>query len=228
MIHHPVGLLMSLDLTLYPDSEIVLAPTDYTSERAFRLLVGNFTRQGFIDLAENLLQVMKNPPTSNYGDLLLLVHQAAGEPWSEHFQHMVSIAQLGLTQTALSVATRFEQVLDVTFNHYAASHPAFSQHFINEVVAGLPPKKLCRLLTKGLRPTTDPAHVPGDHVEISTALAESIRLAIQTAYPEGTYFEKRLSAADNRAVYRHMGWREAMEHMKASDHESQLAEELGL
>lgn len=219
---------MPLDPTLYPDSEIVLAHTDYTSERVFRMLVGNCARQGFIELAESLLDVMKNPPTSNFGDLLLLVQQASGEPWSGHLQQMVGIAQLGLAHTALSVASRYEQVLDVTFNHYAASHPAFSQHFINEVVTGLPPKKLCRLLTKGLRPTTDQGHVPGDHVEISMALAESIRLAIQATYPDGVYFEKHLSAADNRAVYRHMGWREAMEHMKASDHESLLAEELGL
>lgn len=219
---------MPLDPALFPTAEIVFPHSDYTSERTFRLLVAQFTRQGFPGLAENLLQLMKKPPTVIYTDLLLLVHQASGELWSKNLGRVVDIAKLGLTQPSFDLVARYQRVLDVTFNYYATSHPAFSRHLVGELVTQLPPKKLSRLLTKGLKTATDPGHAPGDHLAISMALSECIRLAIQDAYPGGAYFREHLSAADNRTVYRRMGWREAMEHMKASDHESQLAEELGL
>jgi hypothetical protein len=192
------------------------------------LIIAHATKPSETPLVERVHPFMKQPPTAYYTEFLMLCHHGLHEPWEITLPQIVDVCSSGLSDASMKVVGYYEQALDVAFNHYRESHPQFSSFMVNQVVAAMPHNKLYRVVGRGLKPTSHPDHIPGDHIEISAALSEEIRLAIESVYPEGRFFSKHLTPAKNLEVYRRMGWKEALNNMKESDREGQFTEDLGL
>lgn len=224
----PDGCAMSLHHEHFPDFEPTFSPSPYTGERAFRLLVSSMTKGVVEKDAEGLLAIMQNPPTTNTNELFLLYHAALNKPWELTLEKVVEVAQVGMSARSVPVMHRYQQALDYAFHAYLPTHPQFSQHLIDRVVLALPDAALFRVLAKGLSPTDDPWHTPGDRSGASIALCEAVRVSINRKYPDQSYFVTKLSPSKNRSVYQNMKWREALGRMSERDQEGELSEGLGL